>query len=71
MERVSAFADGNFGLMVTMIVLTLLIDIIALNPGVSLQVHDSAMILLFILTLYPMYYVQNCLHKLRYRPFIH
>lgn len=51
------FADGNFGLMVTMIVLTLLIDIIALNPkGYPYRYMIPAMILLFILTLYPMYY---------------
>jgi maltose/maltodextrin transport system permease protein len=51
------YADGNFGLMVTMVVLTLLIDIIALNPkGYPYRYMIPAMILLFILTLYPMYY---------------
>ncbi|RAO96608.1 DUF4896 domain-containing protein, partial [Mesotoga sp. Brook.08.YT.4.2.5.4.] len=51
------FADGNFGLMVTMVILTLLIDIIALNPkGYPYRYMIPAMILLFILTLYPMYY---------------
>jgi len=43
--------------MVTMVILTLLIDIIALNPkGYPYRYMIPAMILLFILTLYPMYY---------------
>ncbi len=51
------YADGNFGLMVTMVILTLLIDLIALNPkGYPYRYMIPAMVLLFILTLYPMYY---------------
>ncbi len=43
--------------MVTMVILTLLIDLIALNPkGYPYRYMIPAMVLLFILTLYPMYY---------------
>jgi len=51
------YANGNFGLMVFMLIITFLVDLVALNPkGYPYKYMIPAMILLFILTLYPMYY---------------
>lgn len=51
------YANGNFGLLFFMVILTLSIDLIALNPkGYPYRYMIPAMVLLLILTLYPMYY---------------
>ncbi|HAA84889.1 MAG TPA: maltose ABC transporter permease [Kosmotogaceae bacterium] len=51
------YMDGRFSLMVVLVILTVMIDLFVLNPkGYPYRYMIPALVLLFILTLYPMYY---------------